>query len=87
MVCIGQYVCSCMPSAPSGHDTCVYCYDNRTIGVSILCRVLLCKAVCKCDLVTDDTLAGDLCTFRLNGAEAEGDEGSYFSLSVTPPPT
>ena len=37
--------------------------------------------------VDDRWLVTDPCTFRLNGAEAEGDDGSYFSLSVTPPPT
>ena len=38
MVCIGQYVCSCMPSAPSGHDPGVYLYDNKTIGIGRIDR-------------------------------------------------
>ena len=32
--------------------------------------------------VDDCWLVTDPCTFRLNGAEAEGDDGSYFSLSL-----
>ena len=43
VVCVGKYVRSCIPSAPSGHEPCVYLYDNKTIGVSILCVIPLCK--------------------------------------------
>ena len=49
-----------MPSAPSGHNPCVYLYDNKTISVSILCGIPLCKAVCKCDLVNSAAYYCDL---------------------------